>query len=52
MSLLDSIDGSFMNFAYGWAPSQPGRKQLYNLTITGLSGAVAVIVATIEVAGF
>src|SRR5262249_25616704 len=26
MTLLDAIDGSFMNFAYGWAFSQPVRK--------------------------
>ncbi len=37
MCLLDIIDGSFMNFAYGWAFSQPVRKIYYNLTITGLS---------------
>src|SRR5436190_2962650 len=33
MSLLDTIDGSFMNFAYGWAFSKPVRKVYYNLTI-------------------
>jgi nickel/cobalt transporter (NiCoT) family protein len=48
MSLLDSIDGCFMNFAYGWAFSQPVRKVYYNLTITGLSVAVALIIGTIE----
>jgi hypothetical protein len=32
MSLLDTIDGSFMNFAYGWAFSRPARKIFYNLT--------------------
>ena len=48
MSLLDTIDGSFMNFAYGWAFSQPVRKVYYNLTITGLSVAVALIIGTIE----
>ena len=37
MSLLDTIDGSFMNFAYGWAFSKPVRKVYYNITITGLS---------------
>ncbi len=42
MSLLDTIDGSFMNFAYGWAFSKPVRKVYYNLTITGLSVAVAL----------
>jgi high-affinity nickel-transport protein len=51
MSLLDTIDGSFMNFAYGWAFSQPVRKVYYNLTITGLSVAVALIVGTVELLG-
>jgi nickel/cobalt transporter (NiCoT) family protein len=48
MSLLDTIDGSFMNFAYGWAFSQPVRKVYYNLTVTALSVAVALIIGTIE----
>ena len=48
MSLLDTIDGSFMNFAYGWAFSRPVRKVYYNLTITALSVAVALIVGSIE----
>jgi nickel/cobalt transporter (NiCoT) family protein len=48
MSLLDTIDGSFMNFAYGWAFSEPVRKLYYNLTITGISVAVALIVGTVE----
>ena len=51
MSLLDTIDGSFMNFAYGWAFSQPVRKVFYNLTITGLSVAVALVIGTIEIVG-
>jgi high-affinity nickel-transport protein len=51
MSLLDTIDGSFMNFAYGWAFSNPVRKVYYNLTITGLSVAVALIVGTVELLG-
>jgi nickel/cobalt transporter (NiCoT) family protein len=51
MSLLDTIDGSFMNFAYGWAFSKPVRKVYYNLTITGLSVAIALIVGTIELLG-
>jgi hypothetical protein len=33
--LLDTIDGSFMNFAYGWAFAQPVRKVYYNLAIRG-----------------
>ncbi len=36
MSLLDSIDGSFMNFAYGWAFPKPVRKIYYNMTVTAL----------------
>ncbi|MFI9275566.1 HoxN/HupN/NixA family nickel/cobalt transporter [Kitasatospora sp. NPDC052896] len=51
MSLLDTIDGSFMNFAYGWAFSKPVRKVYYNLTITGLSVAVAFIIGTVELLG-
>jgi nickel/cobalt transporter (NiCoT) family protein len=48
MSLLDAIDGAFMNFAYGWAFSKPVRKVFYNLTITWLSVVVALVVGTIE----
>jgi nickel/cobalt transporter (NiCoT) family protein len=51
MSLLDTIDGSFMNFAYGWAFSKPVRKVYYNLTVTGLSVAVALIIGTVELLG-
>jgi len=51
MSLLDSIDGSFMNFAYGWAFSKPVRKVFYNITITGLSVAVALVIGTVELGG-
>ena len=51
MSLMDSIDGSFMNFAYGWAFSKPVRKVFYNITITGLSVGVATVVGTIEIGG-
>jgi high-affinity nickel-transport protein len=50
MSTLDTIDGSFMNFAYGWAFSKPVRKVYYNITITGLSVAVALFIGGLEVA--
>ena len=50
MSLLDTIDGSFMNFAYGWAFSKPVRKVYYNITITGLSVVVAVFIGGLELA--
>jgi high-affinity nickel-transport protein len=49
MSLLDTIDGSFMNFAYGWAFSKPARKIFYNLTITALSAFVALVIGSIEI---
>jgi high-affinity nickel-transport protein len=48
MSLLDTIDGIFMNFAYGWAFARPVRKVFYNITITALSVAVALVIGTIE----
>jgi len=50
MSLLDTIDGSFMNFAYGWAFSRPVRKVYYNIVITGLSVLVAIFIGGLEVA--
>ena len=51
MSLFDTIDGAFMNFAYGWAFSQPVRKVYYNITITALSVAVAFIIGSVELLG-
>ncbi|MFE7117081.1 HoxN/HupN/NixA family nickel/cobalt transporter [Streptomyces sp. NPDC057654] len=48
MSLFDTLDGTFMNFTYQWAFSNPVRKVYYNLTITGLSIAVAFLIGTIE----
>jgi high-affinity nickel-transport protein len=49
MCLLDSIDGCFMNFAYGWAFSKPVRKVYYNIAVTALGVAVALIIGGIEV---
>ncbi|HLX48416.1 MAG TPA: HoxN/HupN/NixA family nickel/cobalt transporter [Streptosporangiaceae bacterium] len=51
MSLFDTADGCFMNFAYDWAFSRPVRKVYYNLTITGLSVFVAVFIGTVEILG-
>jgi high-affinity nickel-transport protein len=48
MALLDTLDGAFMAFAYGWAFERPVRKLYYNLTITGLSVAVALVIGGIE----
>ena len=51
MSLFDTADGCFMNFAYDWAFAQPVRKVYYNLTITALSVFVAVFIGAVEVLG-
>ncbi len=51
MCLMDTTDGVFMNFAYGWAFAKPVRKVFYNITITSLSVAVALIIGTIELIG-
>jgi high-affinity nickel-transport protein len=51
MSLLDFLDGVFMNTAYSWAFTNPIRKVYYNLAITGLSVAVALLIGTIELVG-
>ena len=48
MSLLDALDGSFMNVAYGWAFAKPVRKIFYNITVTALSVAVALVIGVIE----
>jgi high-affinity nickel-transport protein len=51
MSLFDTLDGCFMNFAYGWAFSRPIRKVYYNIVITALSVAIALFIGTIELFG-
>jgi nickel/cobalt transporter (NiCoT) family protein len=51
MSLFDTADGCFMNFAYDWAFAKPVRKVYYNMTITGLSVFVAVFIGAIELLG-
>jgi high-affinity nickel-transport protein len=48
MSLMDTADGAFMSHAYGWAFSNPVRKVYYNLTVTSLSVAVALVIGAIE----
>src|SRR5581483_4636599 len=48
MSLMDTADGAFMSHAYGWAFSNPIRKVYYNITVTTLSVAVALLIGTVE----
>ncbi len=50
MSLMDTTDGVFMTVAYNWAFATPIRKIYYNLTVTGLSVVVALLIGCIEVA--
>jgi high-affinity nickel-transport protein len=51
MCLMDTIDGVFMNAAYGWAFAKPVRKVFYNITITAISVAVALVIGTVELIG-
>ncbi|HEY1459000.1 MAG TPA: HoxN/HupN/NixA family nickel/cobalt transporter [Casimicrobiaceae bacterium] len=48
MSAMDTTDGVLMAKAYDWAFVNPLRKIFYNLTITSLSIAVALVIGTIE----
>jgi high-affinity nickel-transport protein len=51
MCLMDTVDGVFMNAAYGWAFARPVRKVFYNLTVTSISVLVALVIGTIELVG-
>jgi high-affinity nickel-transport protein len=51
MTLMDTIDGFFMNFAYSWAFLNPVRKIYYNLAITGLSVSICFLIGTVEALG-
>jgi nickel/cobalt transporter (NiCoT) family protein len=48
MTLMDTTDGVLMAKAYDWAFLNPLRKIFYNITTTGLSVAVALLVGSIE----
>jgi high-affinity nickel-transport protein len=48
MTLMDTTDGVLMCKAYDWAFLNPLRKIFYNITTTGLSVAVALVIGTIE----
>jgi len=51
MTLVDTTDGVLMLGAYRWAFLTPIRKLYYNLTITGVSVVVALVVGSIEALG-
>jgi len=48
MTVMDTTDGVLMSKAYDWAFINPLRKIFYNITTTGLSVAVALLVGSIE----
>lgn len=50
MSLMDTADGVFMTTAYRWAFSTPLRKLYYNLSVTAIAVAAALMIGTIELA--
>jgi nickel/cobalt transporter (NiCoT) family protein len=49
MTLVDTTDGILMLGAYGWAYVKPVRKLFYNLIITFISAAVALLIGSLEV---
>jgi len=48
MTIMDTTDGVLMVKAYSWAFLNPLRKIYYNITTTGLSVAVALVIGSIE----
>ena len=50
MCLVDTVDGLFMNLAYGRAYSNNRRMVKYNIALTGLSAAVALGIGTVQLA--
>jgi high-affinity nickel-transport protein len=51
MALVDTTDSVLMVGAYGWAFTKPIRKLFYNMTITLVSAAVAIVIGGIETLG-
>ena len=47
MTLLDTLDGVAMTHAYSWALDNPGARRSYNLLVTGVSGAVALVIGVV-----
>ena len=48
MTVIDTTDGVLMAKVYDWALLNPLRRVFYNITTTGLSVAVALVVGAIE----
>ena len=47
MSLIDTLDGLMMLWAYSWAQLDPAR-QIFNLFLTCVSAFIALVVAAVE----
>ena len=51
MTLIDTADGVLMLGAYDWAFARPLRRLTYNMVITAISAALALVVGGIETLG-
>lgn len=51
MALADATDGALMLGAYEWTKKNPMRKLFYNLTITGASVFVALVIGMLQALG-
>lgn len=49
MCLFDTLDGSLMTLIYRWAVNKPDRAAYYNLIVTTLSVAVALVVSLMQI---
>ena len=48
MSFVDTSDGIFMVYAYGWAFQNPLRKLYYNMVVTLMSVLIAFVIGSME----
>jgi len=46
---MDTADGIFMTNAYNWAFATSLRKMYYNLSVTGISLIIALIIGLVEI---
>ena len=51
MALIDTLDSTLMVGAYGWAFVRPAAKLHYNMTMTGISILIALVVGAVEAVG-
>merc|ERR1712217_65120 len=51
MTLIDTANGVFMAWAYGWAMTDATRKLFYNLFLTLTSAVVALTIGLVEALG-